>query len=121
LKERSKELLDGCRGPCRQRTPSGKSFLVLFFKKEHSSYPSTILAAQAINPPEFTQITRNNDQPQTAGMTGDEGVVWSDRRALFLQFNGDVGGMGGRLAVEIENGQRGHQQLDLGTVLSRAG
>jgi hypothetical protein len=34
LKKRSKKLLGGCRKPIRQRTPSDKSFLVLFFKKE---------------------------------------------------------------------------------------
>jgi hypothetical protein len=35
LKKSSKKLLGGCRGPCRQRTPGRKRFLVLFFKKEH--------------------------------------------------------------------------------------
>jgi hypothetical protein len=38
LKKRSKKLLDGCRGPDRQRTPGDKSFLVLFFKKELLSF-----------------------------------------------------------------------------------
>jgi hypothetical protein len=40
LKKRSKKLLDGCRGSIRRRTPSGKSFLVLFFKKELLSFVS---------------------------------------------------------------------------------
>jgi hypothetical protein len=39
LKKRSKKLFDGCRGPVRQRKPDGKSFLVLFFKKEHLHVP----------------------------------------------------------------------------------
>jgi hypothetical protein len=35
LKKSSKKLLDNGREPRRQRRPTRKSFLVLFFKKEH--------------------------------------------------------------------------------------
>jgi hypothetical protein len=38
LKKRSKRLLRGCRGSIRRRTPSRKSFLVLFFKKERLAF-----------------------------------------------------------------------------------